>query len=188
MHKKITSLKRDILSGHSSQASIGTSGKVSASLHSVDSTVALITVKQDNASIGATQTGCYYDKCIYLLSRHVSSLHFFSNAGTQAPALSTSFNSNKSECCRGCLYPFNIKLQQQYYRNVIFCKGHFIFCINVDQGRIFRKIWLPSFTWKLVVLRTTGKKNVMCLNKKCTKTYEGAELAQKRGRISTQHA
>ena len=98
MHKKITSLKRGTLSGLSSQASIETSGKnkVSASLHSVDSTVALITVKQDNASIGATQTGRYYPKCIYLLSRHVSSLHFFSNAGTHAPALSTSFNSNKS--------------------------------------------------------------------------------------------
>ena len=26
------------------------------------------------------------------------------------------------------------------------------------QGRIIRKIWLPSFTSKLVVLRKTGKK------------------------------
>ena len=29
--------------------------------------------------------------------------------------------------------------------------------VAVSQGRIFRKIWLPSFTQKQVVLRKTGK-------------------------------
>ena len=29
--------------------------------------------------------------------------------------------------------------------------------IHVDQGRIFQKIWLPSFTKNLVVLQKTGQ-------------------------------
>ena len=35
---------------------------------------------------------------------------------------------------------------------------HFrLICLSVRQGRIFQKIWLPSFTQKPVVLRKTGK-------------------------------
>ena len=36
-------------------------------------------------------------------------------------------------------------------------KWNKIFALQSSQGRISRKIWLPSFTKKLVVLRKTGK-------------------------------
>ena len=50
-------------------------------------------------------------------------------------------------------------------------------CI-LTQGRIFRKILLPSFTQKQVVLR---QKPSCVWTKKWPKIYEGAELAQNRG-------
>ena len=55
------------------------------------------------------------------------------------------------------------------------------------QGRIFQKIWLPSFTPKQVVYEKLPK-TVMCLDYKVAKTLWRAELAQNRGQIWTQHA
>lgn len=87
----------------------------------------------------------------YLLRRSISCCQCVSNLGTHAPALSTSFSSNKSASCRGCLNPFHIKLKwQKYTRYMKYeCQTVMISLQKSDTGCCERMYFLP---WVEIVI------------------------------------